>query len=528
MVVALIAGMIVSTTAIAALAWWDLAREERAIFDDFAREQLALSIGIAGELSLRLAWADRDAALIARERDAGREPPLALLAPYDGDAVDPSTPARSIDASDQGALTIHVPIDERRTLALRTSVPALLRDAAKLERAGELLLLMHVPGTTGFFTSTGQHVASPSLEASLAGAPHTLRLSRDESTALGLPWRISYAGIASFLPGSSASIVVVASARRQREREWHAQTRQLSSVLFVGGLVVGVGLAALRVQRRELAVAREEAIAQLRQRRDERLVRASRAAMMGTLATGVAHEIGTPLGVITMRLDQLRAAVEGDERGERHAAAIADQVDHIARIIRGFLSLARGGAPALASLSSIQVIRSAVRLVEHRFDRAHVALIVDAAAAPLEIHGDALLIEHALVNLLLNACAACDDGGRVTITATRDGNDVRFDVVDDGQGITRDDAARATEPFFTTKPIGEGSGLGLAITQEIAAAHRGSFEIAPTGDHGTRATLRLPAARATTSTTSTASITSTTSTTSTTTTARKEESDGDA
>ncbi|MFI5303101.1 MAG: hypothetical protein ACHREM_33845, partial [Polyangiales bacterium] len=230
-VLSLVAAMIALTAAIAGVAWWDLAREERAIFDDFAREQLALSVGIAGELSLRLTWSERDAALLAREHDEGRSAPSQLLAPYDGYAFDAAMPARSIDASEQGAVTIHVPlrddVRDGRSLALRTSVPALLRDAAKVERAGELLLLMHLPGTSGFFTSAGQHVSSAPLEAALGGAAHTLRLSRDESTALGLPWRISYAGITPFAsagaPGASGSIVVVASARRQREREWHAQ-----------------------------------------------------------------------------------------------------------------------------------------------------------------------------------------------------------------------------------------------------------------------------------------------------------------
>jgi signal transduction histidine kinase len=102
------------------------------------------------------------------------------------------------------------------------------------------------------------------------------------------------------------------------------------------------------------------------------------------------------------------------------------------------------------------------------------------------------MLQQALVNLLLNACDACTRGGRVVARVAREGDRVTFEVTDDGRGITTEEAARATEPFFTTKAPGAGSGLGLAIANEITKLHNGKLVLAPASPRGTRATLTIP------------------------------------
>jgi signal transduction histidine kinase len=98
------------------------------------------------------------------------------------------------------------------------------------------------------------------------------------------------------------------------------------------------------------------------------------------------------------------------------------------------------------------------------------------------------------MNLLLNACEACDRGGSVDVVVRAENARVAFVVVDDGVGINPEEAARATEPFFTTKPVGEGTGLGLAITSEIIKSHRGTLTIGPRSPRGTRACIEIPIA----------------------------------
>jgi signal transduction histidine kinase len=97
--------------------------------------------------------------------------------------------------------------------------------------------------------------------------------------------------------------------------------------------------------------------------------------------------------------------------------------------------------------------------------------------------------------LLLNACEACEPGGHVELAARSDAEQVAFVVTDDGAGISSEAAARAKEPFFTTKPQGIGTGLGLAIATEIVKSHRGELTIGPNpSGKGTRALIEIPIA----------------------------------
>jgi signal transduction histidine kinase len=109
-----------------------------------------------------------------------------------------------------------------------------------------------------------------------------------------------------------------------------------------------------------------------------------------------------------------------------------------------------------------------------------------------DVRCEPLLFKHALVNLFLNACDASPPGSTVRVDVHADSVEVAFVVTDDGAGITAADAARAIEPFFTTKAVGHGSGLGLAIANEIASTHRGTLAIAPREPHGTRASITIP------------------------------------
>jgi two-component system NtrC family sensor kinase len=488
--------IVVVTAAIAALAWWDLDRDNRAMLGDFATNRLLLATGTSSELKLRLNEARERATLFAREIDAGRPAPRVLTDDYDSMTLEPQPGPSPIEVLTDGRLRLHVRLADGRAVAIGTTFTALLRESHRVEREGEVLVLVHLPGHEGLYAPDGRLLRAPPIEEQSARAPTTVKLTQEQAASIGLPLRMAIAGLATVTDEATGSgdwsLALVASARRQRERQWHAQIRQVLAVLVVGGLVVAVSALSLRSQRQELDLLRRLAVARMSQQRDAKLVRASRAAMMGTLATGVAHEVGTPLGVITARIEQLRSRVGDDERAARSIDAIEKQVEHISRIVRGFLDLARGGDPSLEPLSTAQLVRSAVGLVEHRFSRAGVTLHTELGAALPPTHGDPLLLEHALVNMLLNACEACERGGLVILSVVVDETYLTFQVLDDGVGITTADALRATEPFFTTKPAGQGTGLGLAITHEIAKAHHGSFDIGPASVRGTRAALRIP------------------------------------
>ena len=156
--------------------------------------------------------------------------------------------------------------------------------------------------------------------------------------------------------------------------------------------------------------------------------------------------------------------------------------------------LARGRQPALEHCEPDKLARAAMELVEHRFEKANVRLSRDIGANLPKVPCDPRLFEQVLVNLLLNACDACEEDGHVTLSVRADNERVAFVVTDDGVGISADVAERVTEPFFTTKPEGKGTGLGLAIANEIVKHHCGTLALRPRADGpGTRACVELPA-----------------------------------
>ncbi len=444
--------MVLAVAAVAALAFWDEQRESAAALDDFAHDQAALAGSVAAELETRL----------GRVAPDGR-------ARVDGVAAEPS-------------------------------VTALMEGPARIERPGAVRLLVRPPGEAHLRGTDGRAVESPPIELALAARETVVWLTRPEAAALGLHPRLTAAGLAHVDAGplGSWTVAVVTSAERVRDRQRRAAWRLALGVLLAGGLVFAFGSAALRRQRRGLTLERELALAALTRERDAELATKDRAATLGTLAMGIAHEVSTPLGVIAGRAEQLLPKVTGDERAARAVHAILDQAERIRRVIRAFLDVVRGGAPALGETLPSAVLEGAVALVEHRFAAAGVALEPRVTPGLPAVRGDAALLQQAIVNLLLNACDACARGGRVAVEVApegapgREGGRVRFTVTDDGRGITAEEATRATEPFFTTKAPAHGSGLGLAIVNEIVKMHRGTLTLGPASPHGTAATIALP------------------------------------
>jgi two-component system, NtrC family, sensor kinase len=351
---------------------------------------------------------------------------------------------------------------------------------AAFERDGTRVLVVDENGRARGLD--GRDVALPGLTS----ATRVLRLDRPDAAALGLPERIAMVGIARLPDGTRLAIARSASRQRDRDREGFGHL--VLAMALVTALVLGFGGVALARQRRQLAAERELAV----RAKDAELEQLARAATMAALGSGIAHELATPLGVIVGRAEQLLSRAAGDERIAKNAQAILDQAEHVDRVVRGLLGLARGAPIALHETAPAELVREARALVEHRFARAGVNLELAASDAAPAVRCEPLLFEHALVNLLLNACDASPAGSTVKLSIEPNDREIAFVVTDDGEGITPADAARAIQPFFTTKPAGKGTGLGLAIANEIASSHHGSLAIGPRVPRGTRASITLP------------------------------------
>jgi signal transduction histidine kinase len=483
--------MLLAVATVAVLAFWDEQRESAAALDDFAGEQAALARSVAAELGTRLAAARRDARVITEALDEGRRPPSASTEDYASWTLRAASAPRT-EAAD--GVVLAVPVSTDRALDLVVPTSRLLEGPARVERPMAERVLLLAPGAIGLRGTDGAPVEAPIVRRALTEGLASTWLERPDAAALGLRPRRAAVGLAELdaTPLGRWGIAVVTSAERVRDRQRRAVWRLALGVLVAAGLVVAFGTAALVRQRRGLLLERELALAALARKRDTELVTASRAATLGTLAMGIAHEVSTPLGVIAGRAEQLLPRVEDDPRSLRAVQAIVDQAERIRRVIRAFLDVVRGGTPVLGDTPPGAVLDGAIALVDHRFAAAGVLLGKRVAPDLPAIHGDVPMLQQAVVNLLLNACDACSRGGSVATAADRDGDRVVFSVTDDGCGITEAEVARATEPFFTTKAPGKGSGLGLAITSEIVKLHRGELALSPASPRGTRATLSLP------------------------------------
>lgn len=228
----------------------------------------------------------------------------------------------------------------------------------------------------------------------------------------------------------------------------------------------------------------------------EQLRRMDRMSIVGEIASGLAHELGTPLNVVAGHARMIsQREVEGSEVLSS-AAVIDEQATRMTRILRALLDFARGWRPEKGVEELGALTAHAVSLVEPLARRRGVTL---RCADPGPVHAavDGSQIEQVVTNLLVNAIDATPAGGQIRWSVHRRdeggaGPEVVISVVDDGRGIPPEDLPRLFEPFFSTKPAGEGTGLGLPISHGIVDEHGGRIEVRSVVGEGSCFEVVLP------------------------------------
>jgi signal transduction histidine kinase len=243
----------------------------------------------------------------------------------------------------------------------------------------------------------------------------------------------------------------------------------------------------------------------------EQLRHADRLVTVGTLASGIAHEIGTPMSVVLARARMIQARELSPEETAQSGRIIAEQIERISGIVRQLLDFARGGsvgtAPVLAGAAQVDLldlVQRTIALVGPLAQKRGVTLSVEGSREPVTARGDAAALQQVLMNLVMNALQAMDKPGPVSLTVTTlqasppadvgalAGSYVRIDVRDHGRGIAAAALPHVFEPFFTTKDIGEGTGLGLSVSYGIVREHRGWIEVASGPGEGSTFSVFLP------------------------------------
>jgi two-component system NtrC family sensor kinase len=293
-----------------------------------------------------------------------------------------------------------------------------------------------------------------------------------------------------------------------------AKARRIAAGDFSGPLVIRRGDELSQLAREMNAMAANlEAAAQkvasesaARVRAVEQLRHAERLSTVGKLASGLAHELGTPLNVVAGRAKMIATGeTESPEEDTESARIIVEQAERMTRIVRQLLDFARRRGSEKRSTDLGALARQTAALLEPLAGKRGVSLRCEEPTGPVSAAVDAPQIQQALTNLVVNAIQASDRerdvGIGVSACATapegprgpRPGGPwALLEVYDQGAGIPAEHLAEVFDPFFTTKPVGEGTGLGLSIAHGIAEEHGGWIDVESEPGRGSCFRIWLP------------------------------------
>ncbi|HWG19907.1 MAG TPA: ATP-binding protein [Terracidiphilus sp.] len=232
---------------------------------------------------------------------------------------------------------------------------------------------------------------------------------------------------------------------------------------------------------------------------ETQLAQADKLSSIGLLAAGVAHEINTPLAVISSYAQMLSKQMRGDARLSPVLEKITQQSFRAAEIANGLLNFSRTSTTEMRATNLNQVIRDTLSLLEHQFKTAQINLQLELTENLPPIHGNPGKLQQVFLNLLLNAKEAMPGGGNLRVATLVNGH-VEAVVSDSGAGIAPENMKRIYDPFFTTKSMPKpgdkrGTGLGLSVSYGIIQEHAGKIHVESAVGAGTTFHLEFPLLR---------------------------------
>jgi|GEM_PF-3362107 len=222
--------------------------------------------------------------------------------------------------------------------------------------------------------------------------------------------------------------------------------------------------------------------------------RSEKLSSIGQLAAGIAHEIGTPLNIISGNAEYLLMDMDPDNPLTEELSIIVHQTDRITQLIQQLMDFARDNRPRLEPTDINALTRQTLKLTRHQMKEHSITLKkrLDEQIPP--IVADAHQLQQVLLNIIINALHAMPEGGTLQIESALDAErqQVVIRIGDTGFGIHPQDMKNIFNPFFTTKEVGQGTGLGLAVCHRIMENHQGRIEVESKPGEGSCFTLTLP------------------------------------
>jgi two-component system NtrC family sensor kinase len=232
-----------------------------------------------------------------------------------------------------------------------------------------------------------------------------------------------------------------------------------------------------------------------RERMEEQMSQTEKLTSLGLLAAGVAHEVNTPLAVISNYIQMLAKQMpEGDPR-QGIIDKIVKQTFRASEIVNNLLNFSRTGAAELTDIDVNRVVEETLSLVAHPLKTSQIQIVKQLGETLPRVRGSANKLQQVFLNLFLNARDAMPSGGMLEVRTAAHNGSVEVEIADTGAGIPREHIHRIFDPFFTTKATGRGTGLGLSVSYGIIKEHAGKIDVRSTPGKGTSFHVEFPAVR---------------------------------
>ena len=232
-----------------------------------------------------------------------------------------------------------------------------------------------------------------------------------------------------------------------------------------------------------------------RVRLEEQMVQTEKLTSLGLLAAGVAHEVNTPLAVISNYIQMLAKQIPADDPRQQTIERIVKQTFRASEIVNNLLNFSRTGAAELIEVDINSVLEETLALVQHPLKTARVNVVKNYKEELPAVLGSITRLQQVFLNLFMNARDAMPQGGMLQVSTQTYNGSVAIEVTDTGAGISPENLQRIFDPFFTTKATGRGTGLGLSVSYGIIKEHAGKVDVRSTPGKGTSFRLEFPVAR---------------------------------
>src|SRR5712664_2238373 len=232
-----------------------------------------------------------------------------------------------------------------------------------------------------------------------------------------------------------------------------------------------------------------------REQVQEQKIQNEKLTSLGLLAAGVAHEVNTPLAVISNYIQMLARQLPGDDPRHTIIEKIVKQTFRASEIVNNLLNFSRTGALEFTEVNLNSVVEETLSLIAHPLKTAHVRVTRNLQQELPPVLGSNNKLQQVFLNLFMNARDAMPTGGMVEVRTASNNGTVEIEITDTGAGIPRENVHRIFDPFFTTKGSGRGTGLGLSVSYGIIKEHAGRIDVRSTPGKGTSFHVEFPAAR---------------------------------